>query len=477
MIEQTTQTKIVVTLGPASAKKEILRQLIKEGVNVCRLNFSHGTYDEHLASIKIIRTLNEELGTEVAILADLQGPKIRIGEVKENLITLKNDSLLSITSHEIVGTEKELYINYPHFPKDVKAGELILLNDGKIRLEVLETNNIDTVKTKVINGGPLSSHKGVNLPDTKLSLPSLTEKDIRDARFALQHDIDLMALSFVRSPDDIKDLRRLVLSENKTITIIAKIEKPEALDHLDAIIHETDGVMVARGDLGVEVPFDQVPMIQKQIVRKCIEQSKPVIIATQMLESMIENFMPTRAEATDVANAVLDGADAVMLSGETSVGKYPVETVRSMKKIIATTEKKGYSFHLELPPIGVEKQLPDALCNTAKKLTIQTKVDAIVCFTFSGYTALRMAAYRPNTPIYAFTGDTALLHNLSLVWGVRSFYFNMEKHKTIEAAIRQATQSLRQSGKIRKGDVVLFSGSTPILKKGKTNMIKLTKIE
>ncbi len=473
MIRQNTQTKIVVTLGPASLKKEVLKNMILEGVNVCRLNFSHGNYDEHSAAISTIRELNKELDTEVAILCDLQGPKIRIGMVKDNLIVLKDGETINITTNKCLGTEKQLFINYAHFPKDVQAGELILLNDGKIRLKVIKTNAIDAVEVVVINGGPLSSHKGVNLPDTKLSLPSLTEKDIQDAHFALEHNIDIIALSFVRSAKDIKDLRKIIHSKNKNTAIIAKIEKPEALNNIDAIIKETDGVMVARGDLGVEVPFDRVPMIQKQIVRKCIEHSKPVIIATQMLESMIDNFMPTRAEANDVANAVLDGADAVMLSGETSVGKYPVETVRSMKRIIKTTEKTGYSFHLKLPQVDIDKKLPDALCNTAKNLTDKTDVDAIICFTYSGYTAVRMAAYRPLAPIYAFTGDKILMHKLLLAWGVRPFYLDVVKYKTTEAAIHEASHILLMNGSIRKNDTIIFLGSTPILKKGQTNMIKL----
>ncbi len=476
MIRQFTQTKIVATLGPASAKKEILKKMILEGLNVCRLNFSHGTYTEHLAAIGLIRELNKELDTDVAILADLQGPKIRIGEVKNNRIVLREGMRVSLLSEECMGTEKALYINYLEFPKDVQTGEMILLNDGKIRLKVINTNRIDRVETEVINGGALSSHKGVNLPDTHISLPSLTAKDLKDAHFALKQDIDLLALSFVRSANDIVELRQLIVNEKKSVSIVAKIEKPEALENLEAIIHETDVVMVARGDLGVEVPFNEVPMIQKQIVRKSIEFSKPVIIATQMLESMVENFRPTRAEATDVANAVLDGTDAVMLSEETSVGKYPVESIISMKKIIVTTEKNGYSFHIALPPIDVSKKLPDALCNAVKDLTIQVAVDAIICFTYSGYTAVRMAAYRPDALIFAFTGNQLLMHKLSLVWGIRALFFDAVKHHTTEAAIREATHILKNQKLIENGQVVIFLGSTPILEKGKTNMIKLVEI-
>ncbi|MCA1758581.1 MAG: pyruvate kinase, partial [Bacteroidales bacterium] len=307
------QTKIVATIGPASSSKEVLTKLIQEGVDVFRLNFSHSTQDEFLKSVRLIKVLNKQLNTHVAILADLQGPKLRIGEIENNRIDLIEGDFVTFVNQKCVGTKERIYMSYQEFARDVNAGEFILIDDGKIKLEVIETNLIDTVKAKVIYGGPLSSKKGVNLPNTKVSLPCLTDEDISNANFALDNEADWIALSFVRRASDILDLKELIKKKNGHAGVIAKIEKPEALDEIDQIIEITDGVMVARGDLGVEVSFVRVPLIQKQIVEKCIAKAKPVIIATQMMESMITNFTPTRAEANDVANAVLDGADALML--------------------------------------------------------------------------------------------------------------------------------------------------------------------
>jgi pyruvate kinase len=363
-------------------------------------------------------------------------------------------------------------MSYELLPRDVKIGEIILIDDGKIKLEVIDTNLKDTVTTRVIYGGILSSKKGVNLPNTKVSLPSLTEKDIEDAIFALEHNVDWIALSFVRSVNDIIDLRKLIKQSKKNTRIVAKIEKPEAIDEIDQIIDMTDAIMVARGDLGVEVDFDRVPMLQKLIVDKCINQSKPVIIATQMMESMITNFRPTRAEATDVANAVLDGADTLMLSGETSTGKFPVGVIQSMQKIIDWTEANGYKYFRNHPPKEFSRTfLPDSICYNACAMAEQTQAKAILTFTHSGYTAFRISSYRPKAGIFAFTMNKSLLPVLSLVWGVRSFY--SDDYQNMEDYINHSIKFLLEKKHIQHGDVIVSVGSMPLLERGKTNMLKL----
>ncbi len=467
-------TKVIATLGPASSDRGVLEKMFLEGIDVCRLNFSHGTHDDHLRNITLIRDLNREMGTNVAILADLQGPKLRIGEM-ENGVVLTDGSEFRLVTTKCTGDSGRAYMNYELLPKEVHTGESILIDDGKIKLEVTGTNGTDTVITKVIHGGPLSSRKGVNFPHTKISLPCLTEKDIDDARFALAQDVDWLALSFVRSAHDIRDLRELIHKEKKTVRIVAKIEKPEAVGAIDDIIDAADAIMVARGDLGVEVDFDQVPMIQKSIVRKCIDRSRPVIIATQMMESMITNFRPTRAEATDVANAVLDGADTLMLSGETSVGNYPVEVIHSMQKIIDWTEASESRFFRDHPPKKTSRTfLPDSICYNAVLMAQQTGAKAIVTFTHSGYTAFKISSFRPSANIFAFTTNKSLLPMLSLVWGVRAFYSS--DHGNIEDYINHSIAFLREKNLVHKGDVIVHVGSVPLLKKGKTNMMKLTAI-
>lgn len=465
-------TKVIATLGPASQDKAVLRQMYEEGIDVCRLNFSHGSHEDHLKNIKTIRELNAELDVNVAILADLQGPKLRIGVVQNNGVELVNGSIFKLVSEKCEGTAEKAYMSYEFLPRDVKVGEMILIDDGKIKLEVIETNLKDCVTTRVIYGGILSSKKGVNLPHTKVSLPSLTEKDIEDAIFALEHNVDWLALSFVRTVSDIIDLRKLIKQSHKNTRIVAKIEKPEAIDEIDQIIDMTDAIMVARGDLGVEVDFDRVPMLQKQIVEKCINQSKPVIIATQMMESMITNFRPTRAEATDVANAVLDGADTLMLSGETSTGKFPVGVIQSMQKIIDWTEDHGFKYFRNHPPKDFSVTfLPDSICYNACAMAEQTQAKAILTFTHSGYTAFRMSSYRPKAPIFAFTMNTSLLPVLSLVWGVRAF--TSEDYQNMEEYINNSIQFLLKKNLIKHGDVIVSVGSMPVLARGKTNMLKL----
>jgi pyruvate kinase len=466
------QTKVIATIGPASASKEVLEQLFHEGVDVCRLNFSHGTHEDHLKVINNILELNQELNANVAILADLQGPKIRIGDVENNLVELKENEEVLFVTEKCLGTAKKLYLSYKEFPLDVKEGDFILVDDGKLKLEVIETNRKDSVKAKVIHGGMLSSKKGVNLPNTKISLPSLTEKDIEDANFALDNNVDWIALSFVRSADDLVQVKEIIRNKKKFARIIAKIEKPEALLDIDNIIDASNGIMVARGDLGVEVPFDQVPLIQKDIVKRCIEKAKPVIIATQMLESMITNFRPTRAEANDVGNAVLDGADALMLSAETSAGKYPVQSIAAMQKIIDSTEK-GFIFNRDtLPVLASRTFLPDSICLNACRMVSQTNAKAIVTFTYSGYTAFKISSHRPQAQIFVFTRNKTLLRKMSLVWGVRAYYY--DEHDNMDDVIKYSLDFLKSNSLITEGDVVVHVGSTPFEEKGQTNMIKLS---
>jgi pyruvate kinase len=468
-------TKIIATLGPATSDKEVLRKLFYEGIDVCRLNFSHGTHDDHLKNIQLIRELNKELNARVAILADLQGPKLRIGEIENNQVLLKEGEEFSLVSEECTGNEERAYMSYEQLPQDIQKGETILIDDGKIKLEVVHTNKKDRVKTKVIHGGPLSSRKGVNLPATKISLPCMTEKDIVDAGFALKHKVDWIALSFVRSATDIVELKEFMKDFKHKARIIAKIEKPEALNEIEQIIQISDAVMVARGDLGVEVDFDRVPLIQKMIVQKCISAATPVIIATQMMESMMNNFRPTRAEATDVANAVLDAADTLMLSGETSIGQFPDLVIKNMQKIIDWTEDNGFTYFRGTAPAEMSRHfLQDATCFNAVQLAEEVNAKAIITFTHSGYTAFRISSHRPRADIFAFTGNKSLLPMLSLVWGVRAFH--LEANKNIEDYINESIDFLRSKKHIQKGDVIIHIGSIPLQKKGKTNMLKLSYI-
>ena len=466
-------TKVIATIGPATSSKEVLRELFAAGINVCRLNFSHGTHDDHRRSIENIIELNQEMHTNVTILADLQGPKIRIGDIESESVVLEEGQTIDLLTDECLGTHQKLYINISDFAKDVKKGETVLINDGRIKLEVIKTNKKNKVTAKVIHGGTVTSRKGVNLPNTKISSPSFTEKDLTDAAFALEYNVDWIALSFVRSAEDLLPLRDLCRSKKKFARIIAKIEKPEALENLDAIIDASNGIMVARGDLGVEVPFDRVPMIQKAIVRRCIEQAKPVIIATQMLESMITNFRPTRAEANDVANAVLDGADAVMLSAETAIGNYPVEAVKATRQIIDWTETHGFRYNREmLPDINSRTFLPDSICLNACRMANQANAKAIVTFTFSGYTAMRISSHRPQAETFVFTRNKALVRKMALIWGAHAYH--TEETGNIDRAIDESIANLKDRGYIESGDVVVHVGSTPFDEKGQTNMIKLS---
>jgi pyruvate kinase len=472
------RTKIVATMGPASAKKDVLLAMIKAGVNVCRLNFSHGKQEDHAKTIKLIREINEENNLNVGILADLQGPKIRIGLVKDGGIHLVNGTRINITTHECIGDDNQIYITYDTFPQDVQADEIILLDDGKIQMRVIETNRVDLVVCEILHGGILTSRKGVNLPNTKVSLPSLTEEDLDNLHFVLQFDVEWIGLSFVRTGEDIIELKKIIAERGSAAKVIAKVEKPEAIDNIDAIIAATDGVMVARGDLGVEMPLEEVPLLQKMIARKCRAASKPVIVATQMLESMITTPRPTRAEVNDVANSVLDGADAVMLSGETSVGEFPVIVIETMAKIVRNVEELGYPFNTSKDAaltVISENSLSDAVCGSAAYLAEHTNAVGIVSMTTSGYTAFEISSHRPKASTYIFTANKQLLNALSLVWGVRAFYY--DKLESTDQTISDVNQILKDAQLIEAGDVVINTAAVPISKKGKTNMLKVSVIE
>lgn len=465
-------TKIVATMGPSCANKTVLTSMINSGVNVCRLNFSHANHETHLQTIKLIKEINQEQSVHTAILADLQGPKIRIGEVEKGS-ELVNNSEFILTTNECTGNSKYAYINYKNFPKDVNEGEIILINDGKLQVKVVKTNKKDKVTTRVVYGGPLDSNKGVNLPNTTISQPCLTEKDLNDLEFILTQPIEWIGLSFVRSAQDILELKKHVLKANHDARIVAKIEKPEALNNLGSIIDVADAVMIARGDLGVEIPMQKVPAIQKKIAKACLEKAKPVIVATQMLESMTDNVTPTRAEVNDVANSVMDGADAVMLSGETSVGNYPIESVETMSKIINNVENEFSSIHsYDLKEKHGERFISDAICYHSCTLAEQVGAKAIITMTHSGYNAIEISSHRPPCKIYAFTNNHAILNTLSLVWGVTGFYYDNETGT--DETVADTKKRLREEGFLQANDLVLNVASMPIKEKGMTNMMRLS---
>ncbi|NOQ71004.1 MAG: pyruvate kinase [Crocinitomix sp.] len=468
------KTKIVATMGPAStSSKEVLRQMIMAGVNVCRLNFSHGTHTDHLKTIQMIREINTEEGFHISILADLQGPKIRIGEVENNGVELIDGEKLIITTNECIGTSEKVFLTYKEFPKDVSIGDLVLMDDGKLQLQVTKTNNKDEVETKIIHGGQLRSKKGVNLPNTAISLPCLTEKDRADLDFALEHTVDWIGLSFVRSARDIIELKHIIQNNKCHAKVIAKIEKPEAIEDIEDIIKVTDALMVARGDLGVEVPMETVPSLQKMMIKKCREYAKPTIVATQMMESMIENYIPTRAEVNDVANAVLDGADAVMLSGETSVGKYPLEVIKAMSKIVNEVEKEDSIYHKEeLPEKNQDRFITDSICFNATRLAQRVEAKGIITMTFSGYTAYKISSQRPKSDTFVFTENKQILTQLNLVWGVKGYYY--DKMVSTDHTISDSKYILKKMGLVNEGDIVVNIASVPIEEKGKSNMVKLS---
>jgi pyruvate kinase len=472
------RTKIVATVGPACDTYEKLLELVKAGVNVFRLNFSHGSHEDKQTIIDHIRNINKTEPYNIAILGDLQGPKLRVGEIENNALEVKVGDVLTFTNEKCIGTLEKIYVSYPNLAGDVTLGNIILIDDGKLEVKVSSIEKNGDVKVMVTLGGILSSKKGINLPDTKISLPALTEKDLIDLDFIIEQKCDWVALSFVRSVQDLVGLREILNKNNSKTKIIAKIEKPEALLNIRDIILESDGIMVARGDLGVELPVEQIPLIQKELIRKCIHRAKPVIVATQMMESMIDRVKPNRSEITDVANAVLEGADAVMLSGETATGQHPALVVQTMRKIIAEVEKKEYRYNRE-EDLKPQPHSPsfhsDAICYNACKISDDVEAKALIGMTQSGYTAFMLSSYRPSSPLYIFTKERTLVNQLSLSWGVRAFYYAEED--SLDDIIYDQIEILKQRGFVNTGDVVVNTGSTPVDQHLPTNIIKLTKVE
>ena len=467
------KTKIIATIGPATSSKKKIKSLIEKGVTVCRLNFSHLSHEEAQKLVSIIKEVNQETGSHTAILADLQGPKIRVGDLEKPIKIKKGSEIVFSTKNK----KNSIQINYKNFAKDVKQKDIVLLDDGKLKLEVVSTNNRDTVVLKAVFGGLLYSRKGVNLPNTTISLPCLTKKDTKDLEFILSQKIEWIGLSFVRKAKDVKDLKKIIKKQNSPHKVIAKIEKPEAIKNIQKIIEASDAIMVARGDLGVEVPLQKVPVYQKMIVNKCIINSKPVIIATQMLESMTDSPTATRAEVNDVANSVIDGADALMLSGETSTGKHPIKAVVAMRKIIRDIESSEHSISKNTTnkePHHNGRALTNAICLNATNIARQTKSKAIITITYSGFNTIKVSSFRPQAFIYTFTNNHNILNTLSLVWGVQGFYY--EGASTTSQTIRETKEILKQQKLLRKGDLVVNIASMPAREKGKTNMMKISKI-
>ncbi len=471
------RTKIVATLGPATSSKETLRAMIEEGVDVFRVNFSHANYDDVKERIQMIRDLGEEMNTTTAILGDLQGPKLRVGMMKEEVVVQPGDTIKFCTGKEFEGTRKKVYMNYDNFPKDVKVGERILLDDGKLMFEVLETNNENEVKAKVIQGGPLRSRKGVNLPNTNISLPALTKKDIEDAIFAISQKVDWIALSFVRHAEDLKELQAIIEAHSEyKIPIIAKIEKPEAVKNIDKIVAYCDGLMVARGDLGVEVPAEEVPLIQKELVLTAKRARIPVIIATQMMETMITSLTPTRAEVNDVANSVMDGADAVMLSGETSVGQYPVDVIKTMTKICKSVENSTLiNVPQEPPHIRTNRYITKSVCYHAASMANEISAKAICTLTNSGYTAFQISAWRPDAHILVYTSNRRILSRLNLLWGVKSFYY--DKFVSTDETVDDVNRIAHERGFVEKGDYLINLAAMPIADKGMVNTLRVSLVK
>ena len=470
------RTKIVATMGPATKSKEILKNMILEGVNVFRINFSHADYNVVKENISLVRKLSDELETNIAILADLQGPKLRVGLMEENVKISPGDTIRFCTGEEFTGNKSKVYMNYSDFPNDVKKGERILVDDGKLLFEILNTNGVDEVKAKVIQGGVLSSKKGVNLPNTKLSLPALTTKDKKDALFALEQGVDWIALSFVRHAKDLKKLEKLIRNNSEyKVPIIAKIEKPEGVANIKKIVAYCDGIMVARGDLGVEVPAEEVPLIQKRLVLTAKKARIPVIIATQMMETMIDSLTPTRAEVNDVANSVMDGADAVMLSGETSVGKYPVEVIKKMATILKKVEGSSLIHVPEEPPtIRTERYITKSICYHAANMANEIEAKAICTLTNSGYTAFQISAWRPSANILVFTSNKRILSRLSLLWGVNSFYY--DRYASTDETVGDINQIAIEKGFVGKGDFLINLAAMPIVDKGMVNTLRVSQV-
>ncbi|NCP51964.1 MAG: pyruvate kinase, partial [Flavobacteriales bacterium] len=470
------KTKIVATLGPATSTKEVLKAMLDEGVDVFRINFSHADYNDVAERIKMIRELNDSYGYNAAILADLQGPKLRVGVMKEEVVVNPGDEIIFATGERFEGTKERVYMTYERFPQDAKPGERILLDDGKLIFEVVSTNKENEVKARVIQGGPLKSKKGVNLPNTNISQPALTEKDIEDAIFAINQKVDWIALSFVRHAEDLIQLRDLINEySDEKIPIIAKIEKPEAVENIDKIVAHCDGLMVARGDLGVEIPAEEVPLIQKQLVLRAKKARIPVIIATQMMETMITSLTPTRAEVNDVANSVMDGADAVMLSGETSVGMYPVQVIKQMANILKRVEDSTLIKVPQLAPhIRTNRYITKSICYHAANMANEINAKAISTLTNSGYTAFQISAWRPISHILVFTSNKRILTQLSLLWGVKAFFY--DKFVSTDETIEDVNNIACKMGYLEVGDMLISLAAMPIQDKGMVNTLRVTEI-
>ena len=468
------KTKIIATVGPASNNYDMLKALVGEGVDVFRLNFSHGKHADHQHVVNTVRQINEELSTNICLMQDLQGPKIRLGDVENGQVMINAGDKIKLVCDNSVSTATRLSTIYMELAKDVKAGDAILIDDGKIELKVLATDGNKEVDVEVVYGGPVKPRKGINLPDTAVSAPSLTDKDVEDLHFGLDNNVEWVALSFVRRADDIHEIKRIILERGKKTLVIAKIEKPEAIRNIDEIIAVTDAIMVARGDLGVEIAAEEVPMLQKMMIDKCNKAGKPVIVATQMMESMITNARPTRAETNDVANAVLDGADAVMLSAETAAGSYPLETVRSMSRTLASVEAQSgvYNRVFTLAP-NVQSFYSKMVVANACSLARDTNAKVITCMTQSGYTAFHIAKHRPKANIFVFTNSLEILNQLNLVWGVRGFYYENSPASTDEL-ITDFKAALTQRNHLQSGDIYINVTSMPIQDRRSANTIKLS---
>ena len=471
------KTKIVATLGPASSDRETIKSMMIAGVNMFRINFSHAEYDAAKHRVALIRDLNKELGYNVGVLADLQGPKLRVGKMKEGVVVETGDRVVFTTEKIEEGTPDHVYMNYQSFPKDVNAGERILLDDGKLIFEIVSTDGKSEVISSVIQGGPLKSNKGVNLPNTDVSLPSLTEKDVKDAVFAIEQEVDWIALSFVRHKEDILDLKKLIKKHSSyDIPIISKIEKPQALDNIDEIISHSNGLMVARGDLGVEVPAEGVPLIQKNLVLKAKEARIPVIIATQMMESMIDGLTPSRAEVNDVANSVMDGADAVMLSGETSVGKFPVEVIQTMRKIVIRVENSPLIRKYDHAPRNKnDRFITKSTCYHAALMATEIEAKAICTLTNSGYTAYQISAWRPDSSILVFTSNKRILSQLNLLWGVKCHYY--ERFVSTDQTVLDVNNIAKEEGYVKAGDTLVNLLAMPVASKGMVNTLRVSVIK
>ncbi|MGY1603762.1 pyruvate kinase [Geodermatophilus sp. SYSU D00815] len=464
------RAKIVCTLGPATSSLEQVTALVEAGMDVARLNFSHGSHADHQAAYTVVRQASDTTGHAVAVLADLQGPKIRLGTFAEGRAVWQTGSRVCITVEDVVGTAERVSTTYKGLASDVRVGDRLLVDDGKLALSVVDVDGPD-VWCLVVEGGPVSNNKGLSLPGVAVSVPALSDKDEEDLRFALHLSVDFIALSFVRSPADVELVREIMRQEDIEVPVIAKLEKPEAIENLEAIVEAFDGIMVARGDLGVELPLEKVPLVQKRAIQAARERNKPVIVATQMLESMIGSSRPTRAEASDVANAVLDGADAVMLSGETSVGKFPIAAVRTMERIIDAVE----SEHAPVPPlVRVSRSRSGAIVRAARDISETLGVKALAAFTQTGDTARRLAALHPRQPLLAFTVDARVRSQLALSWGVETFIVPQVSHT--DDMVRQVDFSLLAIGRLKEGDRVVVVAGSPPNTVGSTNLIRVHEV-